>query len=243
MRDPSPQPYEWAEQRQRWRGQSRDQGMAFRRPAGEWRYQAFRAGVQGQTPTRTLAWLLNPAESHGFGNRLLKALLRQLHGPDMALNGVIVRSEQFCGAFGCDDAGRADIWIEGRFADCGTPWLVVIEAKVDASESTGQLARYDSEIGKRSAGCVHRVFLTPDGRPPEGGNGQWKPVSFAELVRWFWSEGFSLHDKPGYDFLRYYLAGVMRDILDLPTGNSPGGRNRYRLIGFLKAEGEAHGAG
>lgn len=192
--------------------------------------------------TRTLAWLLDPAGSHGFGDRLLRALLRKVDAPDMTLDGVIVCPEQFCGTFGGDDAGRADVWVEGRLADSHARWLVVIEAKVDALESTGQLARYDREIGKRPADFVRRVFLTPDGRPPDGGNGQWKPVSFAELVRWFWSESSSLTDRPGYHFLRYYLAGVMRDILDLPTGNNPD-RNRHRLIGFLKAEGEAHGAG
>lgn len=194
--------------------------------------------------THTLAWLLDPKQRHGFGNRLLRALLRQIGRNDTALSGVIVCAERSCGDSGSDGAGRTDVWVE----DKQNHWLLVIEAKVDAAESDGQLARYEKEIDRCCGGGkrwdVYRVFLTPNGRPAKsarkGSAVQWNAVSFASLVHGFWAEaresGNSLEDRAGYHFLRYYLAGVMRDILDLPLIDHLPPGNCFRLIEFLRKE-------
>ncbi len=193
--------------------------------------------------TRTLACLLNPKEAHGFGNALLDSLLRHLR-KDRELPPFDVEevdAERFYRNSDEEDAGRTDIWIElsWRKGTNRKRWLVVIEAKVDASEGNEQLDRYGKEIKKwlaehKGTGHeVYQIFLTREGDEATTGK-RWKPLSFSNLVRVFCDTANSLTAKPGYHFLRFYLAGVLKDILDLPIGQGNGQQNQYKLLGFLK---------
>jgi hypothetical protein len=191
--------------------------------------------------TRILAWLLDPNAEHGFRDALLNALLRYLHRSRAPMR-VHVESavpEWYYKNFDKEEAGRTDIRIEGSLED--RPWLLVIEAKIDSSEGDHQLERYDREIKKwqnNRKGVVveiERVFLTPDRRPPNSGGKTWTALSFADLARVFWGTADSLTMTPGYHFLRYYLAGVMKNILHLPIGEDADQLDSYKLLGFLKA--------
>lgn len=194
--------------------------------------------------TRTLAWLLNPKEPHGFGNALLVSLLRHLLGWHQLPRFEVlkVNAERFYRNSVEEDAGRNDIWVEGywRQLRIAKPWLVVIEAKIDMSEDDEQLERYDRAIHiwqtehDESTCDIHRVFLTPEGTQPKCGGGRWIALSFSTLARVFCRAATSLTTKPGHDFLRCYLAGIMKDVLDLPIGHSDGHQNRYKLLGFVK---------
>jgi hypothetical protein len=155
-----------------------------------------------------------------------------------------VRAERFYRIPAEEDAGRTDVWVEGWWGKSARrkSGLVVIEAKVDSCEGEDQLARYDSEIARWrkehdiSSENVCRIFLTPDeGREASTGE-NWKALSFGQLARALCDAANSLRNKPGYHYFRFYVAGILRDILGLPIGKSPtrGDPSRYRLLGFLE---------
>ncbi len=127
-----------------------------------------------------LAWLLDPAESHGTGQLFLRAVLMdilhqapaalrplspvELDGLDLA--GVEIRREQ----------DHIDILIA---AD--NPKIVVaIENKIDSGEHSNQLGRYREAVAKRYPD--HKplfVFLTREGDEPS--EEEWSPYSYADL--------------------------------------------------------------
>src|SRR4051812_25456169 len=118
--------------------------------------------------TRALAWLLGDRE-HGFGFRLLEALLAHLLGGAGAGSGARVESEVVARS-PRGTAGRLDVLAEGRLVrgGCELSWVLVIEGKVDAGEGEDQLARYDEWVERRPpADHTVRVFLTPAGREPD----------------------------------------------------------------------------
>lgn len=187
--------------------------------------------------TRTLAWLLDDKE-HGFGSKLLEALLLYLlRGRQIRVTKVDkVESEHAI------YKGRFDIFAEGCWREEGRGemrWVLVIEAKIDAEEGKGQLDRYDEWLKKQkytSETKILRVFLTPRGRECKTKSSEWKSLSFSDLVGVF--RGVSdLQDKPGYHFLHYYLAGVLRDICRFPVPipeKSESCKNPYELNYYLR---------
>ncbi|MEZ6234517.1 MAG: PD-(D/E)XK nuclease family protein [Phycisphaerales bacterium] len=129
-----------------------------------------------------LAWLLDPAESHGQGDLFLRALLVDLmreagalcSGPigvvEVAvseLRGAQVRREW---------PSRTDLTISLR----EPPLVLAIENKVDSGEHSGQLARYATAV--RSAFPDHTrllVYLTREGDSPS--DESWVAYSYASL--------------------------------------------------------------
>ena len=131
-----------------------------------------------------LAWLLDPAESHGTGDLFLSALLmdllkssplesRPLSPVDLdgvALQGVQMRREW----------NHIDLLIT-----CDRPrFVIAIENKIDASEGDGQLEKYKKVVAAEFPGATPLcVFLTPDG--VEASDGDWVCYSYADLHRVF----------------------------------------------------------
>jgi len=103
------------------------------------------------------------------------------------------------------------------------------------------LARYNSAILRWQAKHgihnedVCRIFLTPKGREASTAE-DWKALSFSQLARALCDAANSLRNKPGYHYLRFYVAGILKDILRLAIAKSPtrGDPGRYRLLGFLE---------
>jgi hypothetical protein len=183
--------------------------------------------------TRTLAWLLDSRiEEHEFGGSLLQALLPLFDDgtKDREFQIIDVISEQIHYDNDNEILGRTDIWIEGIWKDDNNPFLIVIEAKIDASEGNNQLDRYEDAIKRRSIKHVFRVFLTPDGDKPTKEN--WLPVSFSQIAGRLAVASRDLKDKQGYHFLRFYIASIIRDILGWKW-KMVGEANPYLLLSYL----------
>jgi hypothetical protein len=125
-----------------------------------------------------LAWLLNPAESHGQGDLFLRAVLIDMlkQAPVRPLSPLHLDGLELRGVEVVREHRNIDILIV-----CEQPALVVvIENKIDSSEHSNQLDRYET-IVKEEHPSVERllVYLTREGEPAseEG----WTPYSYARL--------------------------------------------------------------
>lgn len=188
--------------------------------------------------TAVLAWLLDPRREHGFGPALLAELLTRLAGPTDPSSIIVEKCEP---EFAIAD-GRLDVLLQGtarRIDDESSwSWLLMIEAKIDANEGVQQLKRYDKWAQKYSHGRdILRLFLTPDGRPAETADDDWTPISFLDLACLFRKHCPDLGHKPGYHFLRYYIAGVLKDIYhwNLPIGDPEFLDDPYNFLEYLEA--------
>jgi len=117
--------------------------------------------------------------------------------------------------------------------------MLVIEAKVDAFESDRQLHIYDkwfANIPKETT-RVDRVFLTPDGRTPNTSKERWAALSFLQVACAFRRAYPKLKSTPGYDFLRYYISGVLKDIcgLSLPMIDAAKHADPYSCKKYLQS--------
>lgn len=198
--------------------------------------------------TRTLAWLLDPAkdEEHGFGDALLAALLKHLaerdHFDRLQVERVV--PEHFLE--GAEETGRSDVLAEGEWESKGerVRWVLVIEAKIDAEEGVGQLDKYDEWLDSHAAGReTYRVFLTPDGRPSDGGCGEWTALSFRKLVQIFRTVYSTLRYARGFHFLRFYLAGLLQDVCGLPRNVTDDTADPYAIASYLKTVRESRSEG
>ena len=131
-----------------------------------------------------LAWLLDPNESHGRGDRYLKAVLMDLFRRtpgDRPLSPAQVEATVLSGV---------EVRREWRHIDlllvCRRPQFVVaVENKVDTTDSRGQLERYEAEVGREFPAAdgwrSTLVYLTPDGSLPN--EGDWNVYSYGDLHR------------------------------------------------------------
>jgi hypothetical protein len=184
--------------------------------------------------TNVLAWLLDPGRPHGFGDTLLRAVLAwHPEGRDSKrLQNTRVSKEHYVSG-----VGRLDILAEGEWdnGDTPVPWMLAIEAKIDAWEGEGQLPKYDVWLAKYARGRqLLRVFLTADGRLPEDGGDEWKALSFLALVQILRKPYASLRGTAGFEFLRLYLAGVLQDICGFPAMHAEKAADPYSLAAYLK---------
>jgi hypothetical protein len=182
--------------------------------------------------TNVLAWLLDPSKPHGFAETLLRALLNwHSDGCGSAeLNSErVVKEHPIPG-------GRLDVLAEGNWMDAGTliPWVLAIEAKIDAWEGENQLAKYDKWLDQYARGRrLLRIFLTVHGKAPEGGD-KWKPLSFLELARVLRGPYPALKGTEGFEFLRLYLAGVMQDICGYKPLHAETAADPFSVAAYLK---------
>ena len=198
--------------------------------------------------TRALAWILNPQNEHGFGNVFAQSLLESIVHEDGFGPVTVeeVRSERDVGH------GRIDVLVRGFWETLDgkpVPWMLMLEAKVDASESDGQLQKYDDWAKRNADGRrVLRIFLTPDGRDAtssgdDSPSTSWTPMSFLELVCNFRIALRAVKKSAGYHFGRYYLSGVMKDICrwSLPLCDPRTAVDPYSLADYLRAISQAEG--
>ncbi len=181
-------------------------------------------GLHEVAHTRALAWLMDPRNTdHGFRSTLLDPFLKRIGSwkgdAQLDLATVSVQPEKW----DKEDRSRFDIYIEGERILAGgvrTKWEVFVEAKINAEEGEDQCARYEREAAPGRESLF--VFLTPDGRRPDtaGRKQNWEPISFIELITLFRAHLPELEDKPGIDFLRLYMTGVLKDLYGLPCGKS-----------------------
>ena len=175
------------------------------------RFNIFDALAISQTEIRHsnfLAFILDPAESHGQGQLFLKAVLMDLlkaAPPDLRpfspidldgidLRGVSVRREW----------GHIDLLITCE----EPPFVIAVENKVGSREHSGQLGRYQETIKNQypQARPLY-VYLTPNGE--EASEKAWVPYSYADIHRVLTRVRTTYHKAIGEDtliFLDHYLS-------------------------------------
>jgi len=158
-----------------------------------------------------LAWLLDPAESHGLGGLFLKAVLMDLlrktpHGETRLFSPIHLDGAELRGVEVRREWRNIDLLIT-----CDEPsFVIAIENKVRSGEHSNQLARYqkivedDHELTK-FARCQF-VYLTLEGdEPSEDG---WTIYSYADLHEVLTQTRRASGDQMGDDvrtFLDHYL--------------------------------------
>jgi hypothetical protein len=180
--------------------------------------------------TRTLAWLLNPEKEHGFGNKLMNVFFKLIE-PNTIFDVTEVIPEKTFSNY-INNKGRFDIWITGKYRNNSSRALIVVEAKIDANEGKSQLGGYEKELKNyKEFKKIYKVFLTPEGRHAKSSaSNTWYNISFLDLVIAFNKViKKESDDLPGYHFLKYYLSGIIHDVLRLEVTNN----NPYMLQKYL----------
>jgi PD-(D/E)XK nuclease superfamily len=104
-----------------------------------------------------LAWLLDPAESHGLGDAFLRQFMMSAAGEEPPSTvDLTVSLELHSGD------GRFDICVKGD------SWCLVVENKIDATLSIGQRVRYQAYCDRLKGRDQQAwlVYVTPGVRPP-----------------------------------------------------------------------------
>lgn len=167
-----------------------------------------------------LAWLLDPAESHGQGDLFLKAVLMDLvrHA----------REQGFAPPFSPvhldgADMGSVEIRREWKNIDllilsAEPSFVIAIENKVDSGEHSDQLQRYEKTVAAEfPARPALFVFLTPDGSAAS--DDDWVSYSYADLHRVLTRVKRTNSGGVGPDvaaFLDHYLRLIESRMMDDP---------------------------
>lgn len=133
--------------------------------------------------SNALAYLLNPNEAHGMGDRLLKSIICQ--AIDESNHQRRPRKlDVMLADFGDAQVKREDDHIDVLVHSPSNKVVLVIENKVDAGEGAQQLKGYREKLCERfkDAKLVF-VYLTVDGNAPSD-NGWWAPVSYRDLSQY-----------------------------------------------------------
>ena len=136
--------------------------------------------------SNVLAWLLDPQETHGLGDRFLRRFLSRLlldrddfHVPFSAVDLELMPLENI------------EVLREERGIDVvvlcrgAVRWSLLIENKIRAGEAEGQLGRYRREVEELNpAAPVLPVYLTVDGDEPsaDGKLAGFVPVSYGQVI-------------------------------------------------------------
>ncbi|MXZ92837.1 MAG: hypothetical protein F4W95_14215 [Chloroflexi bacterium] len=130
-----------------------------------------------------LAWLLDPNENHGLGDRFLKGFLSKTCAPsevqsaDWSQATVIREWENYVGG----QLGYLDILVLNEARQC----LLAIENKIFSSEQGQQLTRYRSALANQYDELQrHQVFLSPAPTQPESADERkhWQAAGYAVVL-------------------------------------------------------------
>lgn len=135
-----------------------------------------------------LAWLINPRESHGLGSCVLESILAQVNrfSESHGRSGLPESPGQFCRVRteispNGDDSSRFDIEIEDE------KFYLVIEVKINALESDGQVERYGRIAEVQAATRPWKIiFLTRRGGDSQTAGKYFDntiPLSFSALSK------------------------------------------------------------
>lgn len=142
-------------------------------------FEAVNMGKQEVHHSRFIAFLLDPAESHGLGTSFLRRFLLSTASncTNSPMSRLSLSVADLSGALVYCERDHIDITVE-------IPELrlmFAVENKIDSLERTDQLKDYRELIARRYPqysfmGC----FLTPDGYP--GADEEWAPLSYATMA-------------------------------------------------------------
>ena len=154
-----------------------------------------------------LSFILDPAESHGLSQLFLKAILIDLlknASPDtVPLSPIDVDGSELRGIEVKREWKNLDLLITCKDPAFG----VVIENKVDSTEHSDQLRRYQETMKTHylNLRCLY-VFLTPDSHAPS--ENSWLPYSYCDIHRVLKRVRITYENVIGDDvlvFLDHYL--------------------------------------
>jgi hypothetical protein len=111
---------------------------------------------------------------------------------------------------------RTDIWIETQARKKSA--VVVVENKIGAAESDGQLSWYERKVSAWCKARAHNrfllIFLTPDGRKPSSSESKnWMPLSYLQLAAILRSVWINNKKAEGAGWLALYISSIMRGVL------------------------------
>jgi hypothetical protein len=147
-------------------------------------FRALRIENEEIRHSNTLAWLLNPNESHGLGDSVLRRVLSNIllgsEAPLLRLSSARVELMDLSDVAVFREESHIDILV----IDNKEHWVLLIENKIHANEGQGQLARYRERIAKEYPKHeLLRVFLTLEGRLAEGdGAADYVPYGYTQFL-------------------------------------------------------------
>ena len=171
-----------------------------------------------------LAWLLDPAESHGLEDKFLKAFL-----------GEALRGQSGLGAPSALDVARADLrdtvirreWqhIDVFIHSGSNGWGFVIENKYDSRQHEGQLSKYldrvHAGLGSEADDLIVRgIFLTLHDEEPA--DVRYAPVNYESICRLlprFVQQESHLLTAEVRTFLRHYIE-ILEEEVGMSTDQS-----------------------
>lgn len=168
-----------------------------------------------------LAFILDPAESHGQSQLFLRALLMDLlkAAPDTQrpLSPIEIDGADLRGVQVRREWSNIDLLITAREPSL----VIVVENKVRSGEHSDQLTRYKETIDRHfpNARPLY-VFLTADGAEPS--EEEWVPYSYADLHRVLSRVRHTYENAIGDDvlvFLDHYLNLIGTRFMDDPKIN------------------------
>ena len=134
------------------------------------RFNIFRTlniEVQEIRHSNTLRWLLDPAESHGLGDRFLRRFISRLLLENRGIKTNLSPAKIELMEFGYIDVRREWNNIDIFARNPANHWILLIENKIRSKESAGQLLKYADTVRKEFPNDeLIPVFLTVEGDEP-----------------------------------------------------------------------------
>lgn len=182
--------------------------------------------------SQALAYALDPAQAHGLGRTVLVTMLRHIQssypkgGAARILKRVQKQSVHLTVTpeyrFRLEgirnrSVARSDIWIQAKVRSRSA--LVIIENKIGASESDGQLGWYEHKVDawcKKHGARSLLIFLTRDGQSPRTARAhKWIPLSYLGLAAILRKALLQCQGAEGAEWLRLYIASITRGVLGM----------------------------
>ncbi len=145
-------------------------------------FEALGVARQEIRHSNFLADIIDPLGRHGFGDLLLKSFIETLLGQagEKELR-LAIHLEDLGGAIVLREWKRIDLLIRIPSVVGEKDLVFVIEIKVEANESAGQLASYEDHVNKRWPDAkILYFFLTPD--LTASTRNQWNDIGFASVL-------------------------------------------------------------
>ncbi|MDL2323139.1 PD-(D/E)XK nuclease family protein [Bacteroidales bacterium OttesenSCG-928-A17] len=164
-----------------------------------------------------LAWLLDPNESHGLGNRFLIRVLRDLALEKNQLDIINIENLNFSNVevgreVKCPN-GSMDLLI--KFKD--DELIICIENKFDTLDSDGQLNSYQTFIENDEGFKEYTkifVYLTPSGDNPKNYTGnEWHTYSYKEIINHLENIKETAVDTTIKTYISDYITTLKREIM------------------------------
>jgi hypothetical protein len=196
-----------------------------------------------------LAWLLNPQETHGLGDKFLKAFISEaLRGHHAAMQPSALKVSQA-------DMMDTEVRREWRHIDIllmspRNKWVFVIENKFDSGQHTNQLARYlelvRSTFGQDDFSHIRGIFLSLWDEEPE--DERYAPIQYGSICEILEQQAVSgRHPLTAQveTFIKHYLevireaAGMSEEQKDLEQLARQLYRDHRRVLDFIIEHGKA----